>query len=148
MVFLTSVVCLTQDKLNGDYVSVYMNINLKSDIKKPTKLALLNTAGKITKLLILILLKSFADPILHLNLTSLKLSISTKIKITYLSVVLASLLYQIGKLTLILISPDPSFSFWFYKCHTLLLSYWSISFISGNSIVSYSLRLDPLIYYT
>ena len=60
----------------------------------------------------------------------------------------AILLYQIvGKLTLILLSPDPFFSFWLYKYLYFLFFYWSIHLISCNSIGFYSLHLDPLIYY-
>ena len=64
-----------------------------------------------------------------------------------LTMISPPLFYQnVGKLTLILISPDPSFSFWFYKHLSLLFSYWSIASISYSSNGSFCSHLDPLIY--
>ena len=130
----------------ADYV--YMNINSVLEIKKPTNPPLLNIAGKMTTLLIFILLKLFGNPTQYLNLTSLKLSISIKIIIMLSTVVSSSLLYQIvGKFTLNLISPDSFLSFRLYKYLFIQFSNWSTPLISCNSIGSYSLHLDPLINY-
>ena len=85
-------------------------MNIISDIKELTNLPLLNIAGKMTTQLILILLKSFSDPTLYLNLTSLKHSKFTKIIIMLLTVVSPSFLYLVvEKLTLNPLSSDSSF---------------------------------------
>ena len=70
------------------------------------------------------------SPTLHLNLTSFKHFIFIKDKVLS-SVISPPLHYQIVRnLTFILISPDSSFSFCFYKHLSLLFSYWSIPFVS------------------
>ena len=80
----------------------------------------------MTTLLIFILLKLFANPTLHLNLTSLKHSIFIKIIITMLSAISPSLFYQIvGYFTF---SPDSFFSR-LQKHLTLLFSYQSIPWL-------------------
>ena len=80
-----------------------------SEIKKLTKPLLLNTAGKMTKFLIFILPKLFANPPLYLNLISLKHTISMKIIIMSLTAISLFLLCQtVGNLSLDLISPDSS----------------------------------------
>ena len=86
----------------------------------------------------MILLKSFTDPTLFLNLTSLKHFTSTKTIIMLLTVISPSLLNQNdGKLLLNPIPSNSFFSFSFYKHLSLLFSYWSIPLISCNSIGSY-----------
>ena len=141
-------VYLTKDKLNVDYISVYMNVNSVFKIKKQTNPPLLNIAGKIITLLISNLLKLFENPTLYLNSTSLKLFIPIKIIIMLWTVISPSLFYQIvGKLTLNLISRDSFSSFRFCKYISFLLFYWSIPFIFFNPIGPYSLHLDPLINY-
>ena len=104
-------VFLIQDKLNTDYVSVYMSINLIFCIKKTTNEPLFKIVGKMITLLILFLLKPLGDQTLCLNMISLKYFSTKKIIIMLLSVISPPLLYEIvGKLTLSLISSD-SFSF-------------------------------------
>ena len=86
-----------------------MNINSISVIKKLTNPLLLNTAGKMTTLLIFILPKLFANPPLFSNLISLRLTISIKIIIMSLTAISLFLLCQtVGNLSLDLISPDSS----------------------------------------
>ena len=97
----------------------------------------------MTPFLILILLKSFAGSILHLN--SLNLSISTKIIIMLLTMISPSILYKIvGNLTLVLISLDSAFSLRFYNFLSLLFSYRPIPLISCSSNASF-LHLDSRI---
>ena len=62
IVLPVSVVGLTCNKLNLNYVSVYMKIHSVFEIKKKINQPLLNTAGKTTTLLIFILPKLFANP--------------------------------------------------------------------------------------
>ena len=89
--------------------------------------------------------KIFANPTLYLNLTSSKHSISTKIVIMLFTFILSSLLNPIvEKISSNLPSPDSSFSFRFYKNHSLLFFYWSIAFMYCNSIDFYSSHLDAL----
>ena len=128
-----------------------MNINLIFDIKQPTNQPLLSNAGKMITLFILIRLKSFSNPPLHLNFSSLNHSISTKITIMLVIAISPSLLYQIvEEFTLNSISSDFSFNFRFSKYLSLLFSYWLTPVISCNSVGSSlvpSLYLDPLINY-
>ena len=72
----TNVVCLTQEKLNTEYIPVYMSLNIIFNIKKPTNQPSINIARKITALIIIVLLKSCVNPTLYLNFTSLKHSLS------------------------------------------------------------------------
>ena len=84
-----------------------------------------------------ILLKSFADPTLYLNLTSLNYSISTKIIKIVLSVISPSFLHQVvGKLTLNPISPNSSFCFRFYN-YLSLQFYWLLPFTLRLSVKLY-----------
>ena len=86
-----------------------MNTNSISEIKKLTNPPLLNTADKMTTLLIFILPKLFANPPLYSNLISLKHTISIKFIIMSLTTISLFLLYQtVGNLSLVLISPDSS----------------------------------------
>ena len=89
-----------------------------------------SVAGKITTLLIFILLKLFANPTQFLNLTSLKHFISIKIMIMLLTVILKALLHQIvGHFTLNLISPVSSYFSRLHKYLFLLFFYWSNSWL-------------------
>ena len=86
-----------------------MNTNSILEIKKFTNPLFLNTAEKMTTLLIFILPNLFANPPLFLNLISLKHTISIKIIIISIAAILPFLLYQtVGSLSLDLISPDSS----------------------------------------
>ena len=92
----------------------------------------------MTTLLILILLKLFANPTLLLNLIYLKHSISIKIIIMLSTGILLSFLYQIvGNLTLNLIFPGLSSFSKLFNDLCLLFSHWSIPwlllFIFGSS---------------
>ena len=89
-----------------------------------------NIVGKMATLLILILLKLFANPNLYFNLTSLMHSAFIKNIVMLSTVILPSLFYQIvGNFTLNLTSPDSSSFSRIYKHPSLLFSYLSMHWL-------------------